>query len=218
MREYEARLSFSLFRIPFQLEPEYPEDEVFEETNLERMHRKWGGEAAFNRQKVRHRLKERGKEVGIARFVPERIASSTMKSHRLVQWIAIRYGLDASETLYHELNRRHFEQGAKLNSTQLLLECVSTALPRKEAGPSEEETLEFLQGDAGRVEISRVLEMLDEYGINSIPTVLIGGRHMGSGAQHADAYREIFKGIANGDEDIEGWHQTVFAQHLGYRP
>lgn len=51
----------------------------------ERLIRKWGGVAEFEAQKQRHRLKERGLEVGIKHFNLDRIASSTFLSHRLVQ-------------------------------------------------------------------------------------------------------------------------------------
>ena len=60
--------SFSMLRVPFFLEPDYPHSEDFEETNRVRLHRKWGGEQDFLAQKRRHRLKERGWAVGIPNF------------------------------------------------------------------------------------------------------------------------------------------------------
>jgi len=96
-------LRFSVIRVPFFLEPDYPQD--FEETNRVRLTRKWGGEAGWNAQKARHGLKERGEEVGIERFDLDRIASNTMASHRLVQWITRTKGPTASEALYDLLNQ-----------------------------------------------------------------------------------------------------------------
>jgi hypothetical protein len=45
----------------------------------ERLWRKWGGKEAFEQQKSRHRLKERGEEVGIAHFAPRRTARYVMR-------------------------------------------------------------------------------------------------------------------------------------------
>ena len=73
----------------------------------------------------------------------------------------------------------------------------------------------FLAGNEGRAEIDKMLQMLAEAGVRSIPTVLIGGRMVGSGAQHADHFRQIFAQVEGEGEDASG---TVFAQHLGYEP
>ena len=40
-------MQFSVLRVPFFLEPDYDTDERFEETNRERLIRKWGGEAGW---------------------------------------------------------------------------------------------------------------------------------------------------------------------------
>ena len=89
-------MQFSVLRVPFFLEPDYDTDERFEETNRERLIRKWGGEAGFEAQKRRHGLKERGREVGIEHFNLDRIASSTLASHRLVQWVTKQHGVTAA--------------------------------------------------------------------------------------------------------------------------
>ena len=80
-------LGFTLVRVPFFLEPDYPTSPEFEETNRTRLVRKWGGPAGWARQKASHGLKERGQEVGIEKFNLDRIASNTLASHRLVQWV-----------------------------------------------------------------------------------------------------------------------------------
>ena len=114
-------LGFNLLRVPFFLEPDYPTSPEFEETNRVRLIRKWGGEAGWQRQKARHRMKERGQEVGIEKFNLDRIASNTLASHRLVQWVTRTLGVNAAETLYAELNKRHFVDGEKLNSREMLV-------------------------------------------------------------------------------------------------
>ena len=68
-------LRFSVLRVPFFLEPNYERGEDWHETNRVRLERKWGGKAAFAAQKHRHRLKERGQEVGIEHFNLDRQGS-----------------------------------------------------------------------------------------------------------------------------------------------
>eukprot|EP01051_Picozoa_sp_SAG22_P024133 SAG22_NODE_6552_length_840_cov_1.109312_1_plen_101_part_01 len=101
-------MGFTVLRVPFFLEPDYSTEEEFGETNRVRLIRKWGGKAGWEEQKRRHALKERGREVGIQHFNLDRIASSTVSSHRLVQWITKTLGVNKAEQMYAELNSRHF--------------------------------------------------------------------------------------------------------------
>ncbi len=41
----------AVLRVPFFLEPGYPKSEDFEESNHDRLVRKWGGKAEFEAQK-----------------------------------------------------------------------------------------------------------------------------------------------------------------------
>ena len=83
-------MGFNVVRVPFFLEPNYAEDETWTESNRDRLVRKWGGQAGWEAQKQRHNLKGRGQEVGIEKFNLDRRASSTLASHRLVQWVTHR--------------------------------------------------------------------------------------------------------------------------------
>jgi hypothetical protein len=102
-------LTFSVVRVPFFLEPGYPEAEEFEETNRTRLVHKWGGPRQWLAQKDRHDLKGRARDAGITE-------KTNLKSHRLVQWVSRTRGLDASERLYDALNELHFIGGRKLNA------------------------------------------------------------------------------------------------------
>ena len=97
-------VKFSVLRVPFFLEPHYEESKPFIETNRERLVKKWGGPAGWERQKQAHDLKGRGEEAGIPYFNLDRLTSNTMASHRLIQHVGKRFGLDASEALYDRLN------------------------------------------------------------------------------------------------------------------
>jgi len=199
-------MGFTLVRVPFFLEPDYPTDPSFEETNRVRLVRKWGGPEGWEQQKRGHALKERGREVGIEHFNLDRIASNTRASHRLVQWVTRTLGINAAETLYNALNRLHFEEGQKLNNQQMLIdEAVAVGADREVAA-------RFLESDDGCSEIEAAQGLLRQMGVSGIPTLILGGKwRMPSGAVGAhtlvDAFREI--------EEQGGATGNFFAEALG---
>lgn len=196
---------FSVLRVPFFLEPNYERAEDWHETNRARLERKWGGKTAFAAQKHRHRLKERGQEVGIEHFNLDRLASNTLASHRLVQWVTKNYGCAVSEALYNNLNHRHFVEGQRLNDRQMLCEAAAAA------GVDRERCAEFLTSEEGYAEIEDTQEMLSRLGIHSIPNFVIGGKYVVSGAVHAAELVEIFRGIEKKGEGAPG---SAFAETL----
>ena len=199
-------LRFSVLRVPFFLEPDYEEDPEWHETNRARLERKWGGKREFDAQKRRHRLKERGEDVGIKHFNLDRLASSTMASHRLVQWVTKNHGCTASETLYNDLNKRHFEDGQKLNDKRMLAEAAARV------GVDANEAMEFLQSGEGEMEIEGALLILRKMGINSIPNFIVGAQHILSGAVHSSELIKLFRQI---ERTGKGAPDSAFAAVLG---
>ena len=199
-------MGFTLVRVPFFLEPDYPTDPSFEETNRVRLLRKWGGPEGWEQQKRGHALKERGREVGIEHFNLDRIASNTRASHRLVQWVTRTLGINAAETLYNALNKLHFEEGQKLNNQQMLIdEAVAVGADREAAA-------RFLESDDGWREIEAAQGLLRQMGVSGIPTLLLGGKwRMPSGAVGAHALVDAFREI----EEQGGATGNFFAEALG---
>ena len=196
---------FSVLRVPFFLEPGYDTDERFSETNRARLERKWGGKVAFAAQKHRHRLKERGQEVGIEKFNLDRLASSTLKSHRLIQWITKNRGCEVAEAVYNDLNFRHFVDGKKLNDADMLCDAAAAA------GVDRDEAMRFLESGEGLEEIGDAQEMLQEMGIHSIPNFVVGGKVVVSGAVHATELVQIFRRIESTGKGAPG---SAFADAL----
>ena len=64
-------LRFTVIRVPFFLEPDYPRDESWSETNRVRLERKWGGKQEFEEQK---RRQSRVLSVGVLGNVYEGLA------------------------------------------------------------------------------------------------------------------------------------------------
>ena len=200
---------FSVLRVPFFLEPGYDTDERFSETNRARLERKWGGKVAFAAQKHRHRLKERGQEVGIEKFNLDRLASSTLKSHRLIQWITKNRGCEVAEAVYNDLNFRHFVDGKKLNDADMLCDAAAAA------GVDRDEAMRFLESGEGLEEIGDAQEMLQEMGIHSIPNFVVGGKVVVSGAVHAAKLVQIFRRLESTGEGAPG---SAFADALRIPP
>lgn len=199
---------FTVLRVPFFLEPDYDTSESFEETNRERLVRKWSGEAGFAAQKQHHGLKERGHEVGIERFDLDRIASSTLASHRLVQWVTKRKGGTAAEALYAELNYRHFELGQKLNDRHML-----TQVAADKAGVDPAEAEAFLASDEGVAEIRAAQDLLRALGVTGIPTFVLGAKTvLPSGALRSEYLVRAFRELEEASE--EGAPDSVFAEAL----
>jgi|EP01046_Picozoa_sp_COSAG06_P010609 predicted DsbA family dithiol-disulfide isomerase len=165
-----APMAFTVLRVPFFLEPDYSTGEEFEETNRVRLIRKWGGQAGWEEQKRRHGLKERGREVGIQHFNLDRIASSTVASHRLVQWVTKTLGVNKAEEMYAELNSRHFEDGQKLNDKGMLTSVAANV------GADPDEARRFLDSDQGLSEIRAAQRQLRDLGVSGIPTLILGGK------------------------------------------
>jgi len=194
-------------RVPFFLEPDYPTDPAWWETNRIRLERKWGGKREFEEQKRRHRLKERGREVGINNFNLDRKASNTMASHRLVQWITKTVGINAAEAVYSELNKRHFEDGERLNNPDMLAKVAAEV-----AGVNQQEATDFVIGPQGLNEIRSAQKLLSDLGIHSIPTFIMGGQMIVNGAVKSDELVRIFRRIEKSGQSFDG---SVFADVLG---
>ena len=129
-----------------------------------------------------------------------------MQSHRLVQWVTKNYGCAASETLYNDLNKRHFEDGQKLNDRKMLLEAASAA------GVDPVAAEAFLASGEGENEIEGALHILRRMGIHSIPNFIIGARHVLSGAVHSSELIKVFRDI---ERTGEGAPESAFAAVLG---
>jgi len=202
-------VQFSVLRVPFFLEPDYDPGPEFEETNRTRLVRKWGGAAGWEAQKASHGLKERGQEVGIEKFNLDRIASNTLASHRLVQWVTKTKGLTAAERLYNDLNYQHFELGRKLNDRQML-----AAAAEEQAGVPAAQSLAFLATDEGLAEIQKAQGILRQLGVSGIPTFVLGATTvLPSGALRAQTLIKAFRDLEAASE--EGAPRSVFAEALG---
>lgn len=208
-------VAFSVLRVPFFLEPHYDENKPFIESNRERLIKKWGGKAGWERQKYAHNLKGRGHKAGIPHFNLDRLTSNTMASHRLIQHIGKVYGLEVSEALYDRLNVFYFVDGFALNDRPKVAKVAHECLQDYVSGDDimkESEILEFLNGDEGRREIEDALNALERMGVHGIPKFIIEGSRVVDGAAQSRVFIDLFREIEERGEVMNG---PIFADILG---
>jgi predicted DsbA family dithiol-disulfide isomerase len=220
----EVEVVFSVVRVPFLLEPHYPKDKAFVETNRARLEAKWGGPRGWSIQKSRHDLKGRGLDAGIPHFNLDRLTSNTLASHRLVQKIGKVYGLAVSETLYDALNVYYFVDGHSLNDHVGLAKLThQTLLLEQETNAdnqimSEEEILHFLQSKEGCAEIEAARHALTtQLNIHSIPKFIIEGDTLIDGAADSSVFIEVFNKIIKRGY-VLNTSKPIFADILGLTP
>jgi hypothetical protein len=78
--------------------------------------------------------------------------------------------------LYDQLNFLHFQGGQKLNSTAMLCDAA------EKVGLDRHAVDSFLRSSAGLAEIRAAQTILQRAGVNSIPTFVLGGKLLISGA------------------------------------
>ena len=156
------------------------------------MIRKWGGTENWLNQKRNHNLKGRGLAAGISHFNLDRLASNTMMSHRLVQFVGKTYGLADSELLYDALNTYHFVDGHPLNDIDGLLRVVSDTLSHVDL--SQVETFLADPLAPGKAEILAAVAKASELHIHAIPTFVINGKVV-SGAAGPKFFLELFSAV-----------------------
>lgn len=204
--------------MPFFLEPDYDESQPFVETNRDRLIKKWGGVQGWERQKQNHDLKGRGLEAGIPHFNLDRLAASSMASHRLIQHLGRTRGLHVSEAVYDLLNVYYFVDGHSLNDRPRLARAVAEKL--REMGYDDHDAqynavLTFLKGQEGRDEIERAIQALRQMGVHGIPKFIIEGTTVIDGAAHSEVFVDVFRTIEERGEILGG---PLFGEILGVSP
>lgn len=102
---------------------------------------------------------------------------NTIACHRLI-WFAGRD--DKQEDLVEHLFRAYFHDGKNIGELDVMLEAAETA------GIDRGEAERFLDSNEGRENVMRELEHARQSGISGVPTFLVNGRPIMSGAAPQD--------------------------------
>ena len=165
---------------PFQLNPAMPRDGM---DRKEYREKKFGGPKAV--EEMDRRMTAVGAEEGIP-FALDRIrrTPNTFDAHRLT-WLAGREGVQ--EKVVDGLFRAFFTEGRDIGDRAVLTEIGEAA--------GLEGVAKFLESDRGAKEVREEERKGREIGVEAVPTFIIGGKFLVSGAQRPEVFLEAFRSL-----------------------
>ena len=167
--------------LPFQLNPDLPEDGIPRE---EYVARKFGARG----KGINERVVAAGKQVGIEfAYEKMRVQPNTLNSHRLMHY-AERAG--KQDALAEELFRAHFVEGMNLTDRETLAEVAARA------GLDRAEVAAYLAGDADRELIGKADVEARAAGIGGVPFFIFNRKVGVSGAQDAEVLLDAMEQAA----------------------
>ena len=167
------QIEFDVRWRPFQLDPTTPVEGIDRKTYIER---KFGSSDKI--KPIHAALLQAGETEGLA-FAFDKIARTpnTINSHRLIRWS---HSMGVQDQVVEGLFRVYFMDGADIGQIDVLKRVGA------EAGMDDELIEELLNSDADRELVEREDTLARKIGINGVPTYLVGGKVLVTGAQDVD--------------------------------
>lgn len=165
---------------PFQLNPALPREGM---DRKEYREKKFGGPKAV--EEMDRRMTAVGAQEGIP-FALDKIrrTPNTFDSHRLM-WLAGREGVQ--EKVAEGLFRAFFTEGKDIGDRAVLAEIGRSG--------GLDGVAEFLESDRGVQEVRDEEKQGREIGVDAVPTFIIGGKVLISGAQSPEVFLEAFRSL-----------------------
>ena len=174
---------------PFELNPGMaPEGEDVGE----HLARKYGSTAEQQAQ-IRDTIRQRGAAVGFD-FKPEgrgRVVN-TFNAHRLLHWAGLQ-SAQAQLALKQALMQAYHGRGERVDQDDVLLAAVRAAVLDEAAAR------DVLQGDAYAAEVRADEQRWQQAGIQSVPAIVINGRHLISGGQPPEVFEQALRRAVAGE-------------------
>ena len=174
---------------PFELNPGMaPEGEDVGE----HLARKYGSTAEQQAQ-IRDTIRQRGAAVGFD-FKPEgrgRVVN-TFNAHRLLHWAGLQ-SAQAQLALKQALMQAYHGRGERVDHDDVLLAAV------RAAGLDEAAARAVLRGDAYAAEVRADEQRWQQAGIQSVPAIVINGRHLISGGQPPEVFEQALRRAVAGE-------------------
>ena len=167
---------------PFELNPQMPPEG---EDLVQHLARKYG--ASPEQLAATHAtLRQRGAELGFEFGQRTRIWN-TFDAHRLLHWA----GLEGRQReLKHALLRAYHTNGENVGAAAVLLRlCAEVGLDASRAAA-------ILAGDEFAAEVRDAERRWQALGIQSVPSVVIDGRHLIQGGQPSEAFERALRQLA----------------------
>jgi predicted DsbA family dithiol-disulfide isomerase len=167
----------------FQLDPTLPKGGMDRAAYLSARFGDAGRTLAAHR-----RLEEMGAASGITfRFDRIRRSPNTLDAHRVIRW-AEPEGLQTRTAM--ALFRRYFELGEDVSDPGVLRAAA------EEAGLDGAAVATLLGGDADREAVLAEAAAAQEMGVTGVPTFIIAGRYVLSGAQPVEVWEDVIGQLA----------------------
>jgi len=182
------QMSFDVRWRPFQLDPSTPPEGVDRKSYIER---KFGSSEKI--KPIHTALLKAGEDEGIP-FAFEKITRTpnTINSHRLIRWS---HSMGVQDAVVELLFRRYFVDGADIGQISTLIQIGA------DAGMDAELVEELMNSDADRENVEREDSLARKIGIEGVPTYLIGGKSLVSGAQDAEMLVRVIDRVAAETEE-----------------
>ncbi|MEM8656578.1 MAG: DsbA family oxidoreductase [Pseudomonadota bacterium] len=175
---------------PFQLNPDMPAGGMDRTTYL---NDKFGGpqETAEVYGRIERMAVEAGLDVDFARVSR---TPNTIDAHRLLRWAGIE-GRQAQ--VANQLFQRYFKQGQDISARDILTEVARTA------GMDAEAIERLLSGDADTAEVRAQDEEARAMGVTGVPTFILGGKYVLTGAQETQTWLSIIDELLEKTADMQ---------------
>ena len=175
-------LRFRITWHAFELNPQMPKEGI--ERRLYRMQKfgSWERSLALDAQ-----LAEVGKGDGIAfRYDLIHRTPNTFNAHRLI-WFAGKH--ERQDAMVETLFRGYFSEGRDIGNASVLADLAA------EAGLDRAAVSAFLQRNEGAAEVQAEEAIAKNAGLSGVPTFVLDGRVLFSGAQRADLIAQSLREI-----------------------
>ncbi|NUT75041.1 DsbA family oxidoreductase [Pseudomonas sp. C1C7] len=180
-----GEISVELTYKPFELNPNMPPEG---EKAVEHLMRKYGRTAEDVASGKAMQI-ARGEAIGFKFDLEKRTHFyNTFDAHRLLYW-AQEEGRQVA--LKKILLRAYFSEGQNPSDQQTLVRLAG------EAGLDEVQARKVLVSGAYGDEVRELEEFYRQRGINSVPAVVLNGRHLVSGSQSVEYYEQVLRQMAS---------------------
>jgi predicted DsbA family dithiol-disulfide isomerase len=176
---------FHVTWLPFELNPDMPKGGIERREYRIRKFGSWERSLAMDAQ-----LTEVGKSVGIAfRYDLMKRTPNTFDAHRLI-WLAGNEGVQ--DAVVEALFRGYFSEGCDIGDHGVLADLGA------EAGLDRPRSAAFLASSEGTAEVSAEEDIAKRAGLSGVPTFVLDGRVLFSGAQPPELIARALAQMAHG--------------------
>ena len=181
------QIQFDVRWRPFQLDPATPKEGIERRAYIER---KFGSSEKI--KPIHNALLEAGTAEGIA-FAFDKITRTpnTINSHRLIRWA---HSANVQDAVVERLFQSYFLEGADIGDIAVLAQIGA------DVGMDRELVEELLHSDADREKVEHEDTMARKIGISGVPTYLVGGKVLVTGAQDAEHLAHVIDRVASESE------------------